>query len=227
MAFLDAGGTVTGSGVLTGSASLAQLLSGNLTGSGVLSIPGLEASGTVFGSSTVIGDALRTIGVSGVIQGQGTLFLSGVPDTVYGTSSLTGELVSEVIPPPLSQPTELKTFRWGEFFQPEDLTLYLRDSSGPVMPNSVSYTLYWLRNGVPFQAGPADRTPVRGVLGEFYATGKVGEFGQPGDWLIRWHYQRNFFSPLQEVEFRFVIQDALAAADPRDVTVRVQKYGWD
>jgi hypothetical protein len=64
-------------------------------------------------------------------------------------------------------------------------------------------------------------------LGEFYVVGKVGEFGQPGEWLVRWQYQRNFFSPIYEVESHFTVQDAVAAADQRDTTQRILKYGWN
>lgn len=119
-------------------------------------------------------------------------------------------------------------FKWGQFFQPGDLQFFVRDSFGPVNPNSVRYTLYWIRNGIPFQAGPANRVPGHGPsVGEFYVTGRVGEGGQPGNWLVKWQYQRFFFSEINEKEFRFVVQDAVAAADPRDTTQRIYKFGWD
>jgi hypothetical protein len=189
--------------------------------------------------ATVTGAAGLLIGVSGLVQGQGKLLLSGYPDTLYGTSAMTGELVVEQMPPTVSGFSASDTadgsisnpggpFKWGESFQVGDLNLFVRDSAGSVNPNAVSYTLYWIRNGVPYQAGPANRVPARGSnVGHFYVTGRVGDFGQPGDWMVRWYFQRFFFSETNVVEYRFVVQDALAAADPRDVTVRVLKYGWD
>lgn len=261
MATLFASGTATGSAAVSASAAVAQLLSGTASGTGTLSIPPKLASGALLGSSTVTGaiQVIRT--VSGLLQSTGTLSLLGVPNTVYGTSSLTGELVVERAPVTVcgctvSRPVTTYTcacggtisvvtpvcvcsgsgaggsgsgvLRWHQFFQPNDLSLFLRESTGEVVPASVSYTLFWYRNGVPVQAGPSNRVPGHGPsLGQFYVTGKVGEYGQPGDWLVRWRYQRFFFSEINEVELRFVIQDAVAAADSRDVTPRVLKYGWD
>lgn len=241
MATLFASGTSTGSGSITANAALSQLLSGTTLGSGVLSIPPLLASGTAFGLATVTGAAGFLIGVSGLVQGQGKLLLSGYPDTLYGTSAMTGELVVEQMPPTVCYCSSSASstadgsisnpggpFKWGDAFQVGDLNLFVRDSAGSVNPNAVSYTLYWIRNGVPYQAGPANRVPARGPnAGQFYVTGRVGDFGQPGDWMVRWYTQRFLFSETNVVEYRFVVQDALAAADPRDVTVRVLKYGWD
>lgn len=242
MATLFASGTATGSGSIAASAALSQLLSGAVLGFGVLSIPPLQASGTASGVATVTGDAGLLIGVSGLAQGQGKLLLSGYPDTLYGTSAMTGELVVEQMPPTVCRCSGSSTsgtadgstsnpggpFKWNDSFQVGDLNLFVRNSAGPVNPNAVSYTLYWIRNGVPYQAGPANRVPARGPnVGQFYVTGRVGDFGQPGDWMVRWYYQRFFFSETSVVEYRFVVQDALAAADPRDITVRVLKYGWD
>lgn len=232
------------------------LCSGTTYGTGTLSIPVLLASGTVLGVATVTGDATLVLLIRGLIQGVGTLG-GHFPDPLVGTSILVGELWQEQMPEPVCacrtpQPvTKLKCscggrilvvveqapcgcsgggpYRWNEFFPSGTggLQLFLRNSAGSVMPASVSFTLYWLRNGVPFQAGPANRVPARGPnVGQFYVTGRVGEFGQPGDWLVRWTYQQNFFSPLQEVESRFTVQDAVASADPRDTTVRILKYGW-
>lgn len=255
MPTLFASGTITGSTTLSGSAALAQLLSGTTGGSGVLAIPPLLASGTVIGASTLTGGVVLQVNVVGFIQGQGALSLAGYPDTTYGTSSLTGELVVEQAPPPVcacripkpvaktkcscggvivvlpespcSCDGSRGVLRWDQFFQPGDLMLFLRNSFGPIMPNSVSYTLYWIRNGIPYQAGPANRVPARGPrLGEFYVTGRIGEFGQPGMWMVRWYYQRNFYSASESVDYRFTVQDAVAAADPRDTTVRYLKYGW-
>lgn len=239
MATLFASGTSTGSGTVAASAALSQLLSGTALGSGELSIPPLLASGSAFGMAVVTGAAGLMIGVSGLVQGQGKLLLSGYPDTLYGTSVMTGELVVEQMPPTVCYCSSSSgadgsisnpggPFKWGESFQVGDLNLFIRDSVGPVNPNAVSYTLYWIRDGVPYQAGPANRVPARGPnVGQFYVTGRVGDFGQPGDWMVRWYYQRFFFSETSVVEYRFVVQDAVAAADPRDVTVRVLKYGWD
>lgn len=222
-----AGGTASGSSTIPPvQAGLGQLASGSVVGVGVLSIPVLVGTGTSAGSSTVTGDALLTIGVGGSTHGIGTLF-GHFPDPVVGTSSMVAHLVSEQEPLPiLASVSGIKALRWGSFLERGELVLYLRSPSGPVMPASVSYTLFELRNGYPFQVGQANRTPVPGSLGEFYATGRVGEGGQPGDWVIRWNYQRFFSTPISHIEHRFTVQDAVAAKDPRDTTQRVEKYGW-
>ena len=242
---------------LVKSAYTTILCSGTTSGTGILSIPVLLLSGTTAGTATVTGDATLVLLLRGLIQGVGTLG-GHFPDPLIGTSLMVGYLWQEQMPEPvcacrtpqpvtqtrcscggtlLVQQTSAPCpcsgggpYRWNEFFPSGTggLQLFLRNSAGAVMPASVSFTLYWLRNGIPFQAGPANRVPARGPnVGQFYVTGRVGEFGQPGDWLVRWTYQQNFFSPIQEVESRFSVQDAVAAADPRDTTVRILKYGWD
>jgi hypothetical protein len=242
---------------LVKSAYTTILCSGTTSGTGILSIPVLLLSGTAAGTATVTGDATLVHLLHGLIQGVGTLgghfpdpfigtsLLVGylwqeqMPEPVCACRtpqpvtklkcSCGGRILVLVEPPSSCGCSGGGPYRWNEFFPSGTggLQLFLRNSSGPVMPASVSFTLYWLRNGTPFQAGPANRVPARGPnVGQFYVTGRVGEFGQPGDWLVRWTYQQNFFSPIQEVESRFTVRDAVAAADPRDTTVRILKYGW-
>lgn len=228
MAALTAGGTATGTGTMAPvQAGLSQIVSGTTIGTGTLSIPVLEGAGTITGTATVTGGAFRDIGVGGTTKGLGLLF-GHFLDPVIGTSAMVAHLVSEQEPPPvLASVTGIKALRWGVLLERGELTMYLRSPSGPVMPAAVSYTLYQVKNGSLFQVGPAGRTPAHGSLGEFYVTGRIGEGGQPGDWVVRWAYQRFFYSAISYVEYPFQVQDAVAAKDPRDITVRIEKYGWD
>jgi hypothetical protein len=114
-----------------------------------------------------------------------------------------------------------------EFFQRGDLAIYIRDAAGPVSPVRVVYTLYQKRpNGTRFQVGPS-RLPVKGDVGEYYATGRAGELGQPGDWVIVWEYQESPQFKAQTKEMTFRVLDAVMANDPMDATVRCRKYGWN
>ena len=226
MPVVNASGTSAGSGVLTGTAGVLQLLSGTAAGLGTFGIPPQTGSGTTAGAATVTGDASRIIGAAGAARGSGVLGWTG-PLPMYGTSALTGNLVSEVAPLPISASSTTKALRWGETFQEDDLVLTLRAGGLPVMVQSVSYTLYQVVNGYPHRVGPPIRVPGTSGLGVFYAIGKIGEGGQPGDWVVLWRYQRFSFSGIIEVEFPFTVQDAVLAADPHDSTVRIEKYGWN
>jgi hypothetical protein len=129
--------------------------------------------------------------------------------------------VRAVVAPP-------KTFRYLQVLQRGDLPIYICSRNGPVSPYAVSYTLYQQRpDGTKFQVGPAGRTPAEGEVGEYYVTGRAGESGQPGCWTVVWTWQRSFDGATETKNMEFRVEDAVLAADPRDVTVRVRKYGWN
>lgn len=120
------------------------------------------------------------------------------------------------------------SFRYLQAFQRGDLPLFVSDAEGPVSPYLVVFTMFFVRpDGSRAQVGPSYRTPVQGDVGEFYATGRAGESGQPGCWMIRWQYQRSFDSDVQCKDMYFRVLDAVQAADPRDTLQRCRKYGWN
>jgi hypothetical protein len=120
-----------------------------------------------------------------------------------------------------------KTFRYMQWYQRDDLSILLCDDNGPVDPVWVRFTLYLVMpSGVRRQIGVAQRTPVHGGVGEFYASGKAGDGGQPGDWVIVWEFRLESQSVNQTTEMEFQVLDAVAANDPLDETVRCRRYGW-
>lgn len=221
------GGTTSGTSIATGDALLTILLGGSTSGFGTLSG---HFPDPLVGTSTFVGEML-------IEQAPPPVCGCKVPTPVTTFQCACGGSITVPTTNVICTCSGFTggdgfgfggPFQWNQFFQPTDLQFFVRDSFGPVDPNSVRFTLFWYRNGVPFQAGPANRVPGHGPgLGQFYVTGRAGEGGQPGQWLVRWQYQRFFFSEINQKEFRFVVQDAVAAADPRDITQRVLKYGWD
>lgn len=105
-------------------------------------------------------------------------------------------------------------------FERGDLGIRLTDEHGnPYNPVRIWYTMYQpLPGGLSLrQIGPERQTPVQGSVGEFYVTGRAGELGQPGEWLIRWTYQKAIGSEVRTMGVSF------------HVTVNTgncHKYGW-
>lgn len=123
---------------------------------------------------------------------------------------------------------EPKSFRYLHVFQRGDLSIYICNADGPVAPVRVVFTLYFIRpNGSLKRVGPENRTPVSGMAGEYYASGRAGESDQPGCWLIRWEFQHQLCEVIQTKDMYFQVLDAVFAADPRDTTIRCRKYGWN
>jgi hypothetical protein len=123
---------------------------------------------------------------------------------------------------------EPKTFRYLHVFQRGDLPIYVFNATGPVVPERIVFTVYFVRPGGALkQVGPPRRTPVAGMEGEFYATGRAGESDQPGCWMIRWEFQRTLSEAVQTKDMYFQVLDAVLANDPRDTTPRCRKYGWN
>lgn len=121
----------------------------------------------------------------------------------------------------------MKAFGWLQLLQRGDLTLKLKGPRGhSLRPIQVQFRTFQVRaDGSKFQVGPI-RTPVEGALGEFYVTGYAGELGQPGEWEVEWRYQKDRGSPVQIVQERFLVKDAVSAKTAKDVTVRKNKTGW-
>jgi hypothetical protein len=175
-----------------------------------------------------------------VFSGSGQLVLSE-PEPMRGSSSLSAFMLVQTEPLSVCAQARLpppKSFRWGQLLQRGDLSIWIREvgfprlnpfasDSAPTSPQFVTYTYYQVKGQALFQVGPAEHVPARGDVGEFYATGTVGRFGgQPGNWVLRWKFQRDSESPVQFEDYSFAVQDAVAAQDPRDQTPRVRKFGW-
>jgi hypothetical protein len=118
-------------------------------------------------------------------------------------------------------------FKYGHVFQRGELPIYISDLSGnPVSPAIVTYTIfrYEAGNPNPIQVGAADRTPVNAGIGEYYVSGVAGEFGQPGEWFVRWRYQADIDSPVTEDYYPFEVLDTSQLASSCGKT---GKFGWD
>jgi len=118
-------------------------------------------------------------------------------------------------------------FKPGHVFQRGDLPIWISDLAGnPFGPAVITYTLYHYEAGCPdpIQAGAADRRPVNAGLGEYYVSGIAGEFGQPGDWFVRWTYQETLDSPETEDIYPFKVFDS-SQVDP--CCTSTAKFGWD
>ena len=168
----------------------------------------------------------RIVSGGSVFRG-GSKILLQWPLFIYGSGRL--HVVQYVVERGgVSTTVSKPVFKWRQLFQRGDLQLFLCDEMGPFHPVSIRYEMFYIRpDGSRQPAGPRVRYPARGRLGEFYATGYAGEFGQPGNWVIRWSFQRKFYAPLDFVEQCFRVEDAVLRANPADVTPRVSKEGWN
>lgn len=221
--------SVSGGSSTTAEAGVLRLSSGTTSGSGTLDWDYfVNGAGQSNGQATVSGAGFRTVIARGRIIGTGSLLWS-VPLPIYGKATMVGEpVVDHHLPAVRAIVAPPKSFRYLQLLQRGDLPIYICDSSGPVSPVWVGFTMYQvLPCGARKRVGPFQRTPAKGLVGEFYATGRAGETGQPGNWVIVWEWRHNFNGVLQNKEMEFQVLDAVAAADPRDVTVRCRKYGWN
>lgn len=228
MATVDLQGQADGTSSLSGTLSLDMIFTGITGGSGELIYsPYVDFPlGQIDGVGDATGDPLYIVGFSGRIAGTSSFEIS-YPLPIHGTSSLSGflEVITHTLYGTATCPSEC--FRYLEFFQRGDLAVYIRNSEGPVSPVRVVYALYQKRvDGSRFRVGPF-RTPVKGDVGEYYATGRAGELGQPGNWIIVWEYQESLQVQSQTTEMTFRVSDAVMAASPQDATVRCRKYGWN
>ena len=226
MATIDLQGQADGTSSFSGVLGLDMIFTGITGGSGELIYsPYVDFDGQIDGVGDISGDPYYVVGFSGSISGTSDFQIS-YPLPIHGTSSFSGilEIISHTVYGATTCPS--KCFRYMEFFQREDLAIYIRNAAGPVSPVRVVYTLYQKRpDGTRFQVGPS-RLPVSGDVGEYYATGRAGELGQPGDWVIVWEYQESRQVKPQYKEMTFRVSDAVMADSPQDTTVRCRKYGW-
>lgn len=230
----DAVRRVLGAASFTGASSFAgqgvsiQLTSAVYQGSSAFSWDYIaDAAATALGASTSSASAVAAVGTGGIFQG-GSSFLYSELIPIQGASFLAVTEVVDVQFPPVKAVTMgPKTFLWLQTMQRGDLSVFIHDGRNAIRPVKVAYNLAQLRpDGSRKYVGPQYRAPVSGSLGEFYATGRAGESGQPGRWVIEWLFQRAPHSDVQIVEMHFQVLDAAAVGDPREQLDRKIKYGW-
>lgn len=232
MAEIILGGNSTGSTALSpASLQLTMIFSGQYVGSTTLSDDSIEdLSGNSTGSTALSPtNAQLTLNLSGTMVGSTSLAYSE-PLPMVGVTTLSAYLeVTSGPPQPFCICPTGKEFRWGHVFTRFDLPLYLKDLTCTLResPFEVKYAMYHLVDESYVQAGPPCRIPVTQGVGEFYATGTAGEFGQPGDWQIVWSVRVSFNSPVLTKTYSFRVVDAISSPITGDPTPRHTKYGWD
>lgn len=246
MAIFDASATASGSSLATAIAGLLAHASTDLSGEGALtSSAGIlvitnatfsgsstfdwnyfgDGSAAISGTSSFSAAAVRIVPSSATIGGT-SFFTYSTPLHMLGSSFMS---VAVQVDTPIKAITMgPKTFSWMQLLQRGDLAIFICDAQSGVSPYAIKYRMLYARPDGTFKpVGPQNRTPAAGQVGEFYATGRAGELGQPGNWVIEWTFQRTYQAEHQVVEMPFQVYDAVLAADPLDITDRKQKYGWN
>ena len=245
MAVLDASGLAAGSSTVAADAVVALTASAGFVGGASFAGQGaairlssasflgtslaawdyqLEAAGEVEGVSSATASAHRARTTGAGFLGRSS-FVYGTLLPIHGSSFFSVAIVVDQHLPPLSAAAgATKTFRWLQQLQRGDLAVFL---CGPAIPVRISYRLAQVRpDGSRKHVGPKARSPSRGAVGEFYATGRAGEAGQPGDWVIEWTYQRTAQSHPERSEMAFRVLDAVQVGEQRELLDRKPKTGW-
>ena len=186
-----------------------------------------DGSATIQSVATSTVDGYRVLHSTKVYFRGTSQILQTWPVVFRGSSRLIVAGYSVESSEPATTTSSIPVFRWQHLFQRGDLQLFLCDGTGPFHPVSIRYQMYRvLPCGARQAVGPPIRYPARGRLGEFYVTGRAGEHGQPGDWLIRWSFQRNFYDQLSHVEQCFRVVDA-TLRDNTTGQVPCCRSGWN
>lgn len=217
---------VEGSSDMVGSGGTIYLGSGIFLGSSSFEWDYTQDGGaTLLGTSTMTGEGYVIKNGGAVILGSSSMVQSTLYP-VWGTSF--ASMNPLVVTPVRAITMGPKTFSWQQLLQRGDLSVFFCDGDGTVAPVQIFYDLYFVRlDGSRRLIGPSQRKPVPGSFGEYYAVGRAGEGGQPGDWVIQWTYQRSFVHSLEVVEMPFRVLDAVLAQNPYDITDRKVKFGWN
>jgi hypothetical protein len=210
LSFVDLSGIVGGVGTLMGTLTQTYLMGAQVRGLGSLTDDwAVSLSGTLSGAGSLAGEALRVYYLTGHVQGSSTLDDS-VPLPLQGYGILSSYLEVFSPPPPYCRADTRKAFPYGWALQQSDLTF----CAGP---GAVTYAIYEvLPDHHRVLRGPANRVPGY-EAGTYYATGYIGQDGQPGDWLIVWTYPGG---TCQE-SFR------VNAGPPMTNPCGRKTYGWD
>jgi hypothetical protein len=248
MTLFDASGAVEGTGAATGAAvvrvaralafggsasvtaraGVGQLVSATFHGGSALDWESVvDAVAAFSGASSVEADGSVRVASKAFAHG-GSRFLYRTPLVIQGSSFISILPVIDRHLRPLRAITlGPKTFRWLQPLQRGDLSVFVCERHTPLIPFRVTYSLAQVRpDGTRKYVGPRGRVPAAGDVGEFYATGRAGESGQSGQWVIEWTFQRTQQSAGEAAEMRFQVLDAAAVGDPRDRLPRKTKFGW-
>lgn len=221
-------GVASGTSTATANGGVLYLSTGRALGTSELLWDYIQdASGTVSGTSTMTGDAVRVRTAKGVALGSSSL-LTSIPLPMLGTSFMSAAPVVDRIARAITMGP--KTFQWFQLLQRGDLSIFICERDGGiVVPLVIVYSLYLVRPDGSRKpvAAQQNRRPVAGTPGEFYVTGRAGEGGQPGNWLIEWQIQKGPQYPLQVVEMPFRVLDSVLLQSPTDLTPRRVKFGWN
>jgi hypothetical protein len=182
----------------------------------------------VNGAAVASAGALVALTAMATFEGSST-FQYSIPLVAAGASSMSVvPVVDRHLRPIRAITMGPKTFGWLHLLQRGDLSVFICDGAGPVIPVAIQYRLIQVRlNGSRQALGPQARSPAAGFPGEFYVTGRAGEHGQPGQWIVEWTFRRAWQSTPQIVELPYMVLDAVMAGDGRDVTCRKIKFGWN
>ncbi len=234
MPLVDISGTAVGAGVLDGTVICTRRVGGTTTGAGTLSTDliqtllfggrargigvlrdelAISVAGTATGSGSLTGLARRMVAARPLpLTGAGRLF-DRMPLPMRGQGTLRAYLDLVKVPRPFCHPLVPEGFYLGRTLTRDDLTLTVTD---PVVPEIVFYSMFFVHpSGSRMRVGPANRRPATSGPGFYYATGTVGEFGQPGDWVIVWRVQRSWQSEpvLVEQAFRVLADSGTACSN--------------
>jgi len=240
MPFIDLSETLAGTGEVTGTLITPISLSVGVGGVGAVSatpvltfLMGGQVSGYVtlsLGFSKVLEGAAVGVGTTsvtpvligslwGTLRGVGNL-RDSVPLPISGHGTLSAYMEVLPIQPPLCGADNLRRFPFMLPLQQGDLSLSLCDGQGnPYSPVEVTYSLYRVVAGGYRQlVGHGNRTPVQSGVGQYYVAGYLGECGQPGEWVVVWHWSNGSDCLTQEESF------VLEAGPP--ISGHCAKYGW-
>lgn len=210
-----------GAGDLTGEPVQTFMVGGQVRGFGTLTGEQVYA-GQVGGLGEVTGDFVQTFFLRGVVRGLGN-FRDSVPMPLAGYGSLQAYVEVTQAPLPICTPDTRQRFGYQTQFQRGGLELCLCDGQGnPYSPVTVTYAVYEvLAGGYRQLRGSPRRVPAKAGIGRYYATGYLGECGQPGDWVIVWSWSGG--GGCQTREESFVLEAGPPLANPCGCV----KYGWD
>ena len=206
VAWVFVGGNTQGSSTFVVDPTVTFLMGGQVYGKGNITFDGSTLTGNAFGVGELTAAYMvQTYNLTGVVRGVGSLGISQ-PLPLMGYGNLQAYVEIGPAPDPICPLPEIKSFPYQSMLQEGDLTLCLTDASGnPYSPVSVTYAIYEvLPGGYRKLRGPAKRTPVSPCVGSYYATGYVGDCGQPGDWVIVWSYGDNGACKTLEEPFQLI-----------------------
>ena len=219
-------GSTNGYSALDGWLQCTLWASGVAYGYGDLTHPEPILVGEASGATTCNGTLLVTYNMLGATYGKAHVYDS-LPLPITCRATLEGEL--ELDPVPVQH--EYKKLYLGQMLQKGDLEIQIKAlNNTPLSPYAIDYTLYQVT--LPYgqvQVGGANIAPAQGGMGYYYATGYLD--GQPGKWLIVWHYQMEFGGTVSEYVEEFEVEEVRVRCEDRAPWnpnwERCQKKGWD